>query len=183
MIIKPQDTLIALKYCSIERQAKAGYSETGLPPEFGIRDLAEVISISPGEISRANQRLEKAQLVNVRERVFAVARNLTEWLCYGIRYYCPLESSGYGRGVGTGWNCALIKSEMKPPQPGWAWASSHGDKESELILPFHNSVPTAASVDPWLYQALSLVEVIRGGKPRELSIARDLLAEHIGVMK
>lgn len=184
MIIKPQDTLIALKYCSIERQTKGGLGgNTGLPLSFGIRDLAEVIGISHGEISRATQRLEKSQLVNVRGEVFAVARNLVEWLCYGIRYYCPLESSGYGRGVGTGWNCQLIKSDMKPPQPGWAWASSQGDSEAELILPFHRSVPLAASNDPWLYQALSLVEVIRGGKPRELAIARDLLAEHLGVMK
>ena len=179
MIIKPQDTLIALKYCSIERQANIGPSETGLPPGFGIRHLAEVIGISHGEISRATQRLEKAQLVNVRDGISAVARNLTEWLCYGIRYYCPLELSGYGRGIGTGWNCQLIKSEMKPPQPGWAWASSQGDAEAALILPFHSSVPLAASNDPWLYQALSLVEVIRGGKPRELAIARDLLAGHL----
>ncbi|MFA7555342.1 MAG: hypothetical protein WCY88_13915 [Spongiibacteraceae bacterium] len=183
MIIKPQDTLIALKYCSIELQAKVGRRETGLPPEFAIRDLAEVIGISHGEISRANQRLEKAQLLSVRGSVSAVARNLVEWLSYGIRYYCPLERSGYGRGVGTGWNCNLIKSDMNPPQPGWAWASSQGDREAELIVPFHNSVPLAASNDPWLYQALSLVEVIRGGKPRELAIARDLLAKHLGVMQ
>jgi len=181
MIIKPQDTLIALKYCSIERQAGIGLAGTGLSSVFSIRDLAEVIGISHGEISRSTQRLEKAQLVSIRGGIFAVARNLNEWLCYGIRYYCPLERSGYGRGIGTGWNCQLIKSEMLPPQPGWVWASSQGDKEAELIVPFHNSVPLAASYDPWLYQALSLVEVIRGGKPRELAIARELLAAHLGV--
>lgn len=184
VLMKPHDTLIALKYYSINRLEKENIlnkelSSTGLPPNYGIRALADVIGISSGEISKATKRLEKARLVAVRDKVSVISRNLMEWLSYGMRYYSPLETQGYGRGIATGWNCHLIKSDMFAPQPGWAWASSQGDIEAELIIPFHDSVPLAARYDSWLYQALSLIEVIRGGKPRELFIARDLLAQHL----
>lgn len=47
------------------------------------------------------------------------------------------------------------------------------------IKPIHASVPFASSRDEWLYSAMSLVEAVRGGKPRELAIARDLLTDLI----
>ena len=178
MILKPQDTLVALKYCSVMQQSAMESPTTGLKPGFSIRDLSEVIGISHGEISRSTKRLEAARLVVVRDNVSAVARNLLEWLSYGFRYYCPMESAGYGRGIATGWNCSLIESEMHPPKPGWAWAGN-GDIEAEWIKPFHDSVPLAAMHDPWLYKALALVDVMRGGKPRELAIARELLTAHM----
>lgn len=45
-----------------------------------------------------------------------------------------------------------------------------------MIKPIHDSVPFAASNDELLYEALSLVDAIRLGKPRELAVARDELA-------
>jgi len=185
MIIKPQDTLIALKYCSIQLQEqKAQISNTpievGLSPNYGIRDLAEVLGVSSGEISKATKRLEKARLVTVRDKTMVITRNLLEWLVHGMRYYCPLKTEGFGRAIATGWNCPLLQSGMVPPSPGWGWASSKGNVEAELIAPFHVSVPIAARHDPWLYQAMSLVDVLRGGKPRELAIAEVELSVLIG---
>jgi DNA-binding Lrp family transcriptional regulator len=170
MHLKPQDTLLLLKYCSLRREG--GNSS--------VRNLAEAIGISASEVSKGSKRLVASHLAVERSGVVYAERGaLLEWLCYGVRYAYPLESTGYGRGMATSWNCAVLKSEMAAPSPPIVWAVPGGDVEGALIKPIHNSVPFAASRDEWLYSAMSLVEAIRGGKPRELAIARGLLKDLI----
>jgi hypothetical protein len=168
--LKSQDTLLLLKYWSLRQGDK----------KSGVRSIAEAIGISAGEVSKGTKRLIASHLVVERSAViFAESGALLEWLCYGVRYAYPLESTGYGRGVATSWNCPLLESEMVPPSPPLVWPVSGGNSEGALIQPIHNSVPFAASRDERLYSAMSLVEAIRGGKPRELAIARDLLMDLI----
>ena len=142
-----------------------------------MRDIASSIGISAGEVSKGTKRLVAAKLLNNRDgRVAPEAGALLEWLSYGVRYaYCQ-SSIGYGRGMATSWNCPILNSEMVPPTPALVWPMPGGDVEGAWIMPFHKSVPFAASSDHQLYRALSLLEAIRGGKPRELKIARKLLA-------
>ena len=170
MELKPQDTLLALKYWALN---KAGQ-------ENSVRGIAESIGISASEVSKGTKRLVASHLLVERHgRVFAEIGALLEWLCYGIRYAYPLESIGYGRGVATSWNCPLLVSEVVPPNPALVWPVPGGDVEGALLKPFHGSVSFASLNDEHLYRALSLLEAIRGGKPRELAIARDLLGELI----
>ncbi len=166
MQIKPQDTLLALKYWSLKQDSQYR----------SVRNIAESIGISPSEVSKGANRLAAARLGIQRDGiVFAEKGALLEWLKYGVRYAYPQESVGYGRGMATSWNCPILKSEMVPPSPALVWPVPSGDEDGVLIRPFHESVPLSASRDERLYIALSLVEAIRGGKPRELEIARNLL--------
>ena len=170
MILKPQDTLLLLKYWSVNQSAKI----------VSVRDLAEMISISPGEVSKSTKRLITARLAVERHgKVFAESNAMIEWLCYGVRYAYPQENGGYGRGLETSWNCKILNSEMVPPSPALVWSIPQGSVEGILIEPFHKSVPMVAGQDKSLYEALSLIEAIRGGKPRELLIARKLLTDLI----
>jgi DNA-binding Lrp family transcriptional regulator len=170
MQLKPQDTVLVLKYWSLKQDKL----------DSSVRDIAESIGISPSEVSKGTRRLVAARLVVERDaRVFAESGALLEWLGYGVRYAYPQESVGYGRGMATSWNCPVLKSEMVAPTPAFVWPVSRGDAEGALIKPFHESVPVAASKDERLYQILSLLEAIRGGKPRELAIARNILADLI----
>lgn len=170
MDLKPQDTLLALKYWSLKRSGG----------EASVRGISEAIGVSAGEVSKGTKRLIASRLVVERSgSVFAESGALLEWLCYGVRYAYPPDSVGYGRGMPTSWNCPLLNSEMNPPIPPFVWPISGGDSEGVLIRPIHESVPLAASRDEDLYRAMSLLEAIRGGKPRELVIARDLLAKLI----
>lgn len=170
MELKPQDTLLALKYWSLNNDDQ----------DSSVREISDAIGISAGEVSKGSRRLIKAHLVVERSgRFFAESRALLEWLCYGVRYAYPHESVGYGRGVPTSWNCALLESEMTPLIPAQVWSYPGGEAEGTLIRPIHGSVPMAALRDANLYRALSLLEAIRGGKPRELKIARGLLTNLI----
>ncbi|MES9854000.1 MAG: hypothetical protein ABW170_19475 [Candidatus Thiodiazotropha sp. L084R] len=170
MELKPQDSLLVLKYWSLKRSGG----------EASVRGISEAIGISASEVSKGAKRLMAAHLVVERSgSVFAETGSLVEWLCYGVRYAYPQESIGYGRGMATSWNCPLLDSDMTPPVPPIVWPASGGESEGALIKPIHDSVPLAASRDNNLYPALSLLEAIRGAKPRELAIARDLLAKLI----
>ncbi len=170
MILKPQDTLLLIKYWSLKQQGEAR----------NVRGIAEAIGISPGEISKGTQRLVASHLVVERSGdIFAETGAMLEWLSYGVRYAYPYESIGFGRGMATSWNCPALKSEVVSPVPAWVWQTVGGDTEGLLVKPVHQSVPLAASRDIFLYQVMSLVEAIRGGKPRELAIARKLLTDLI----
>ena len=167
MILKPQDTLLVLKYWSMKGQ--------GL--RMSVRELAESIKVSIGEISKSTKRLTSAHLVVEREgRVNTETGALQEWFCYGVRHAYPVESIGFGRGMPTAWNCPRVRTDIMPPEPPVVWSVSGGSVEGMMIKPIHESVPFAASNDELLYEALSLVEAIRLGKPRELAIAREELS-------
>lgn len=171
MELKPQDTLLVLKYWSLKQ---VGH-------EASVRSIAEFIGISASEVSKGTKRLAVSHLVVERNGgVFAETTALLEWLSYGVRYAYPPESIGYGRGMATSWNCPVLKSEMMPPIPPLVWPTSGGNTEGILVKPFHDSIPFAASQDENLYRVLSLIEAIRGGKARELTIARKILT---GLMK
>jgi hypothetical protein len=170
MELKPQDTLLALKYWSLKRAGQ----------ESSVRGISELIGVSASEVSKGTKRLVSSHLVVERAgAVFVESGALVEWLCYGVRYAYPQESVGYGRGMATSWNCPILESDVTPPVPPWVWPVPGGDVEGALIKPIHDSVPLAASRDEELYRALSLLEAIRGGKPRELTIARDLIVKLI----
>ncbi len=170
MELRAQDTLLVLKYWSLNRGGA----------ENSVRSIAEAIGVSASEVSKGTKRLAASHLVVERSGgVFAETGALVEWLCYGVRYAYPQENIGYGRGMATSWNCAVLESEVTPPIPPLVWPVSGGDIDGALISPIHDSVPFAASRDELLYRAMSLLEAIRGGKPRELAIARDLLTKLI----
>jgi hypothetical protein len=168
--LKPQDTVLALKYWSLKQDNL----------DSSVRHIAESIGISASEVSKGTKRLVAARLVVERnDRVFAESGALLEWLSYGVRYAYPQESVGYGRGMATSWNCPILKSEMVAPTPALVWPAPQGGVDGVLIKPFHESVTIAASKDEQLYRVLSLLEAIRGGKPRELAIARNILVDLI----
>ncbi len=166
MHLKPQDNLIGLKYWSLH---KAG-------DKYSVRKMAESIGVSSSEVSKGAKRLINSKLAVERRGAFFIeTAAFLEWLCHGIRFAYPQESIGYGRGMLTSWNCPLIESEMVPPDPAIVWPVPGGETDGVLIKPIHKSIPFAASRDERLYTAFSLLEAIRGGKPRELEIARRQL--------
>ena len=170
MELKPQDSVIALKYWSLVKD--------GI--DLSVREIADQIGISAGEVSKGTKRLIGARLLVERDRkIFAESGALFEWLGYGVRYAYPAESIGYGRGMPTSWNSPMVHSEVSPPSPPIVWPVPSGDVEGMQINPIHDSVALACSNDKRVYHAFSLIEAIRMGKPRELEIARRLLSELI----
>ena len=169
-MLKPQDTLIALKTWAD--------SQRGL--HWPLRESALYIGISASEFSKGLKRLEASSLLVARnDQRFVEPNALLEWLCYGVRYAYPAQSSGFGRGMPTSWNCEYLVSEMVSPTPAMIWQQPGGEVEGVIIEPIHASAPFAASQNELMYQALAVIDAIRLGKPRELAIARDILTKLI----
>ncbi len=164
-MLKPLDTLVALKYISLAR---------GNPMSRGMREIGESIGISGAEVSRSSKRLFTANLLS-QNGSRPLTLNLKEWIEHGIRYAIPLEIEGFGRGMTTGFDCPLIDSNMVAKNNPWVWRSNIGGGTGTIIKPIYKTAPIAADNDPWLYQLLSVVDIYRGGKPREIREAKPLL--------
>ncbi|PCJ29756.1 MAG: hypothetical protein COA99_19145 [Moraxellaceae bacterium] len=165
-MLKPLDTLVALKYASLVRSDLM---------HLGMREIGESIGISGAEVSRSSQRLFKASLLSQKDfRLLTL--NLKEWIEHGIRYAIPLEVEGFGRGMASGFDCPLLESNMVAKTNPWVWRSNIGSASGNIIKPIYKTVPIAADNDKWLYQLLSVVDIFRGGKPREIREAKPLLA-------
>src|SRR5687767_12679524 len=100
-MLKPQDTLISLKYWSVRRSG----------PPLGLRDVAQSLGISAGEVSKGVKRCIAAKLMVERNGAFySETGGLLEWLSYGVRFALPKQEAGFGRGMATAWNCPLVKT-------------------------------------------------------------------------
>jgi hypothetical protein len=55
------------------------------------------------------------------------------------------------------------------------WPDAAGEARGESFLPLYPSAPAASRADPKLYQCLSLIDALRGGRARE----RNLATEHL----
>jgi hypothetical protein len=147
--------------------------------------MSEMLGISPGEIAKSLKRLVAAQLVaenpqgnlvsDLNLSYHLVSRNMSEWIAYGIKYWAQPDPIGVVRGMASGWSCPEIRSEMAEPDIPLVWEFGDGKERGEGIQPLYEGVPQAASRDPTLYKIMSLIDIMRVGKPRELNIARDIL--------
>ena len=193
LALKPFDITVALKIGLNEKAARLPIpeGEEEKSPANSVGDLADCLFKAKGDVSRAIRRLVRLGLVAERppgahditaanRKYYSVQRNaLADLLCFAIRYIFAPERTGYGRGVPTGWNCPLIKSAMNPPEIPLVWALPGGEVSGELIEPLYAKCPQAALADPGLYELLSLIEVIRTGKPREVKYAKDLIRQKV----
>lgn len=107
---------------------------------------------------------------------------MTEFLCYGVRYYSKPNAAGYGRGMLTGWNCPALDQAgggMIPRDIPLAWPDAGGQSNGELITPIHPCAVSASSRVPLVYAMCAIIDVMRTGKPREVAIARDLINNYM----
>lgn len=191
-VLKPLDVVVALKLGLNERSLRLVRSgELIRAPSSTVRDLAGSLSRSPADLSRSLQRLLNAGLIAERtltdsdqwshnKKHYSLQRQgLSDLILYGVRYVFPAAKTGFGRGIPTGWNCPLVRSSMVPLEIPLVWAAAGGEAQGELLEPLYPGVPYASMRDDDLYIMLSMIEVIRTGKPRELKIAKEILHDRI----
>ncbi len=197
-MLKPLDVVVALKIGCNEHRSRQLRMDASLAQEDSIAktangasnsvgNLAEALNKSKGDISRSINRLLALDLIAERKpknyessasnrKYYSLKRNeMKALLCHGIRHVFAPAKTGVGRGIATGWNCPWVQSEMNPPEMPLVWAYPGGDSQGELLEPLYPNMPDAAHKDKGLYVLLSLVEVMRTGKPRELKYAEQLL--------
>ena len=190
-MLKPQDIVIAIKYGTTVQIDPA----TNVDPVFHkskpipSRWFGDQLSLSQGEIIKANKRLVASNLIAMNHSDCSAGavntpyllnvRNMMEFLSHGVKYYLPPVMKGVVIGLPTAWSCPLIKTELVSPDFPTVWESNHGSARGEGLVPLYPGVPVASEKDENLYSLLSIVDILRLGKPRELKVANRLLAEYM----
>jgi len=145
------------------------------------KNLAESLSISPSEVSKAMKRCAEAGLLAVAGREKRVNRSgLMEFLSHGLRYAFQPARGSMVRGVPTGASADPLKSRLlQDNEPPTVWPYAEGKARGIALVPLYKGAPKAALRDPRFYSVLALCDAIRSGRTRERNLAVELLGKEI----
>ncbi len=169
MNLKPQDVLFLLKLVSIGKKP------------WTFNQLALELSMSPSEVHAAAKRTQAARLmIKGNESIYANITNLSEFLLRGLQYVFIPERGELNRGMPTAYaapplNSKIVSNDEPPP----VWPDPEGEVRGESFSPLYKSAPVAAKNDAKLYELLSLVDSIRGGRARERELAKKELLKRL----
>ena len=196
--LKPLDIAVALKIGLNEKRRRSQSDRTDSLPSISstnsVGDLAEALLKGKGDVSRSINRLlalgliggrrpKASDVITANRKYYSLQRkSMSDFLCYGIRFVFGPEKKGVGRGLPTGWNCPWLDSPMNPPEIPMVWSHPGGDVLGELLEPLFSTCATACERDEELHSILSLIDVVRTGKPRELRYAQEMIKEIVEEM-
>lgn len=184
-MLKPQDVLIVLKLAAKDAiwLPSVPTKIPSWPPssDWNFASLAKELFMSSSEVHAGFKRAVKANLVNKLSKKPNFAA-LAEFLIHGISYVFPAERGEMTRGIPTAHAVPpleklLVNNEAIYP----VWPDPKGQTWGQTFVPLYKSVPKAAMADPYLYELLTLVDAIRGGRAREKNLAVKELKQRLGV--
>lgn len=159
-MLRPQDLVLAL-HLSLGRPATQG-------------EMARCLGLSQAEVSNALKRLQQARLLMNDARSVVLPR-LFEVCVHGVPYFLPAQLGRRARGVPT---VALIQpllGKVAGEEGELVWPYKDGTERAPSLEPIHPCVPHAASQDERLHTLLALVDAIRVGKSRMVTLATNEL--------
>jgi DNA-binding Lrp family transcriptional regulator len=144
-------------------------------PGTHYQDLARRLHLGVAEVHRGVRRLERAGLLQSRER--RVNRQaLLEFLVHGVRYVFPAVLGPESLGIPTAAAAPNLAGRI-PGGPTAVWQDAEGRTRGVSLVPLYRAAPRAALEDAHLYRALALVDVLRLGQLQERRVAQGLLDE------
>lgn len=149
----------------------------GLHPEpWTYPRLATALFLSASEAHAAVKRARGAGLYDPTTRTVKKAE-LLELLLHGARFVYPVERGGLTRGMPTAHGAPPLRERVLASGSDAipVWPDPAGEARGEAWSPLYPAVPKAARSDPALYEALALVDAVRGGRSRERAIAIEEL--------
>lgn len=163
--MRPHDIIILLKISALKENT------------WMAKELAQSLHISASEVSESLNRSRMATLLT-SDKKRLMKNNLLEFLEYGLRYVYPSKPGGVTRGMPTAHSAPPINSRVSASE-SFVWPWAEGEARGQSIEPLHPSVPQACTKDPFLYELISLVDVIRLGRAREKQLAIEELKQRI----
>jgi hypothetical protein len=155
--IRPHDILVLLKIAA-----------KGKTPWL-MKDLANELTISPGEISESLNRSMLAGFLSADKQKLMTAA-LLEFLQYGLKYVYPQKPGSIVRGMPTSHSAPPLNLVIKSVEQ-YVWPYAHGNVLGQSIEPLYKTVPQACEKDHILYELLALTDALRIGKNRERNLA------------
>ena len=163
--MRPQDVAVLIKILSVEDQA------------WQLSSLSVDLSISISEISESLNRSKIAKLID-HDKKKVHRQNLMEFLEHGIKYVFPIQPGSMVRGVPTAHTHPQLKKQFIS-ELNFVWPDNNGQKIGLLIEPLYLKQIQAAKKDDRFYLLMSLIDIIRVGKLREVKYAISELKKWI----
>lgn len=163
--MRPQDIAILMKIISMGNQT------------WQLSMLSNSLAISISEISESLNRSKLAKFIDY-EKKQVNRQNLMEFLEHGIKYVFPQQPGAMVRGIPTAHSHPFIK-EYFISEMNYVWPDSKGEIIGLSIEPLYPKLIHAVKDNPDFYKLMSLVDVIRVGKVREIKFATEELKKHL----
>jgi len=159
--MRPQDVAILLKIVSINNEA------------WQLVGLSNLLKISISEISESLNRSRLAGLVDYNKKKVS-RQNFLEFLEHGVRYVFPQQPGTMARGIPTAHSHPSMR-KIFISDVNYVWSDPKGTVMGLMIEPFYPKQVEAVKEDELYYKLLSMVDVIRVGKVREVKFAIEEL--------
>jgi hypothetical protein len=163
--MRPQDIAVLMKIVSM-----------GNHP-WQLSMLSHSLAISISEISESLNRSRLAKFIDYEKKKIN-RQNLLEFLEHGIKYVFPQQLGSMVRGIPTAHSHPFLKkyfiSEMN-----YVWPDSKGEIIGLSIEPLYPKQIHAVKDNPDFYKLMSLIDVIRVGKVREIKFAVEELKKQL----
>jgi len=163
--MRPQDVAILLKVIALADKA------------WQLSSLSYELHISISEISESLNRSRIAKLIDFEKKNVSRHR-LLEFLEHGVKYVFPQQPGTMTKGIATAHSHASIKHNFVSDLD-FVWPDMKGDMMGLQIEPFYPKQVLAAKADPYFYELMALMDVVRLGKIREVNYAVKQLKKYI----
>ena len=159
--IRPQDIVILVKIISY-----------GQPPWMA-KDLAINLFLSGSEVSESLNRSAYAGLIDKNKKK-VLKLNFLDFIIHGLRYTFPQQPGSIVRGMPTAHSHPRLQNKFIADTK-FVWPDTESNAIGLSIEPFYSKQAKAARQDESLYYNLCLIDMIRGGTPREVIFAKEEL--------
>jgi hypothetical protein len=168
--MRPQDIVVLMKILSLKES------------NWTYADIAKAIHISSSEVFEAMERCRLAKLVDESKKtIYRLA--LKEFLVSGLKYVFPVEPGPIVRGIPTAHSAPPISEKIVAGNEVFVWEYKKGDIRGQSIEPLYKTVPEVVNSDKELYELLVIIDTIRVGRAREISIAIEELNKRLDGIK
>lgn len=172
VLLKPLDVVISVKAAILDQP-------------WTIAQMATYLGMDNAQVFRAAKNATAAQLLiadpSASKAPYRPHRaSLLELLVHGLKYMMVPTRGPLTRGMPTAHAAPpMAQSIAAGSEPVPVWPTPDGRTRGEAFEPLHRCVPGAAARDPRFYEAMALVDAIRGGRARERAMGASLLEKVI----
>lgn len=163
--MRPQDIAILLKIIALREN------------EWQLTSLSYTMHISISEVSESLNRSRLSNLIDYNKKKVN-RHNFMEFLEHGVKYVFPQAPGTMVRGVPTAHAHPEIKANFIS-EINYVWADPKGQVMGLMIEPLYPNLVLAAKKDPFFYELMALLDIVRVGKTREVSYALRALKKFI----
>lgn len=140
--------------------------------------ISRELEISESEVSESLYRSEYSGLIEDAKLKKINRKALADFVLYGLKYVFPVHPGAMGRGIPTAHSAQPLKEKIVSDE-NYIWEHPNGTIRGQIIKPLFSSVPFVVENSQNLYELMSLIDGIRTGSPRIVSLATEMLEKRI----